>query len=90
MSQTVAERVTLQPASRPTGEELFRMGMGHATGLSAPRDLVRAHALFDIAARLGSLEAKIYRHELGDEMDPCDVAEAQRLARDWLVRLTPA
>jgi TPR repeat protein len=63
------------------------MGLGHATGLGAPVDLVTAHALFDLAARLGSLEAKIYRHELGYEMDPCDVAEAQRLARDWLVRV---
>ncbi len=87
MSQTATACCLPPLASRPSGEELFRLGLGHATGLGAAIDLVAAHALFDIAARLGSLEAKIYRHELGYEMDPCDVAEAQRLARDWLLRL---
>jgi len=32
----------------------------------------------------GSTEAKIYRKELSREMDPADVAEAQRQARRWL------
>jgi hypothetical protein len=32
----------------------------------------------------GSVEAKIYRKELSQEMDPADVAEAQRAAREWL------
>ena len=72
------------PGVKPRGEELFRRGLRHATGLGAPVDLISAHALFDLAARLGSIEAKVYRKELGVEMDPSDVAEAQRIARDWL------
>jgi TPR repeat protein len=86
MSQTDVEDRLPPPTSRPSGEQLFRRGLGYATGLGAPVDLVSAHALFDLAARLGSLEAKIYRRKIGDEMDPCDVAEAQRLARAWLAR----
>ena len=32
----------------------------------------------------GCAEAKVYRKELSQEMDPADVAEAQRQARQWL------
>jgi TPR repeat protein len=87
MSQAVLESRLPPPSSQPRGEELFRLGLSYATGLGAPVDLVSAHALFDLAARFGSLEAKIYRREIGDEMDPGDVAEAQRIAREWLGRL---
>ncbi len=86
MGHTALESRLPAPSSRPTGEELFRLGMTYATGLGGPIDLVSAHALFDLAARHGSLEAKVYRRELGEEMDPSDVADAQRMAREWLVR----
>jgi TPR repeat protein len=87
MAQAVLESRLPPPSSKPSGEELFRLGMTYATGLGAPVDLISAHALFDLAARFGSLEAKIYRREIGDEMDPSDVADAQRVVREWLVRL---
>jgi TPR repeat protein len=87
MTQATLDVCLPPPSSRPSGDELFRHGMNHATGLGAPLDLVSAHALFDLAARFGSLEAKVYRRELGDEMDPGDVADAQRAVRDWLSRL---
>lgn len=75
------------PASQPTGDELFRLGLGCSTGQGgACVDLVAAHTLFNLAAVRGSLEAKVYRKELGAEMDPEDVAEAQRAARVWLER----
>jgi TPR repeat protein len=87
MSQAVLESRLPPPSSRPHGGELFRLGLNYATGLGAPVDLISAHALFDLAARFGSLEAKIYRREIGEEMDQADVAEAQRVARDWLARI---
>jgi hypothetical protein len=34
----------------------------------------------------GSVEAKVYRKELSEEMASLDVAEAQRQAREWLAR----
>jgi TPR repeat protein len=74
------------PASRPSADALFRMGLrlSSRAGDTAPNP-VAAHALFEVAARLGSLEAKVYRRELGDEMDPADVDEARKIARDWLL-----
>ena len=75
------------PASHPSGEDLFRLGLRYSTGASgSPVDLVTAHTLFNLASARGSLEAKIYRKELSAEMDPSDIAEAQRAAREWLAR----
>jgi hypothetical protein len=73
------------PNPESTGDELFRMGLLYSTGQGgAPLDYVSAHMLFNLAAMRGSVEAKIYRKELSQEMDPSDVAEAQRAAREWL------
>ena len=73
------------PDANSTGDELFRLGLLYSTGQGgAPLDFVSAHMLFNLAAMRGSTEAKIYRKELSREMDPADVAEAQRAARRWL------
>jgi len=75
------------PRSRPTGDQLFTLGLRYFTGAGgAPLDYIAAHTAFNLAAVLGSLEAKVYRKELGGEMDPDDVAQAQRAAREWLAR----
>jgi TPR repeat protein len=72
------------PASRPTADALFSLGLKLSTGGGVQHDPVAAQALFELAARFGSLEAKVYRHGLGEEMDPSDIAEARKLASDWL------
>ena len=75
------------PPPGASGDELFRMGLYYSTGQGgAPLDYVSAHMLFNLAALRGSVEAKVYRKELSEEMDPADVAEAQRAARQWLAR----
>ncbi|WP_066685325.1 sel1 repeat family protein [Caulobacter sp. CCH9-E1] len=73
------------PTAESTGDELFRMGLLYSTGQGgAPLDYVSAHMLFNLAAMRGSIEAKLYRKELAQEMASEDVAEAQRQAREWL------
>lgn len=75
------------PLADSTGDELFRMGLLYSTGQGgAPLDYVSAHMLFNLAAMRGSIEAKLYRKELSQEMDPGEVAEAQRAAREWLAQ----
>jgi len=75
------------PQADSTGDELFRMGLLYSTGQGgAPVDYVSAHMLFNLAAMRGSMEAKVYRRELSQEMDAADVAEAQRAARQWLAQ----
>ena len=73
------------PTSDASGDDLFKMGLLYSTGQGgAPLDYVSAHMLFNLAAMRGSLEAKVYRKELSQEMASDQVAEAQRQAREWL------
>jgi hypothetical protein len=72
-------------AARAKADELFRRGLRlSAPAAGATPDFVAAHALFDLAARQGSIEAKIYRREIEDEMDPAQITDARRLAKEWL------
>ena len=81
----VAESGIPLPGTESSGDELFRMGLLYSTGQGgAPLDYVSAHMLFNLAAMRGSVEAKVYRKELSQEMASEDVAEAQRQAREWL------
>ena len=85
VGEPTVECVLPLPGAMSSGDELFRMGLLYSTGQGgAPLDFVSAHMLFNLAAMRGSQEAKIYRKELSREMDPADVAEAQRQARQWL------
>ena len=75
------------PGPDASGDELFRLGMLYSTGQGgAPRDYVSAHMLFNLAAMRGSVEAKVYRKELSQEMASEEVAAAQRAAREWLAQ----
>ncbi len=75
-------------ASRLSADSLFRLGLRLSTpGPGVANDPVAAHALFDLAARQGSIEAKIYRHELSEEMEPADITEAREMVREWLAGL---
>ena len=87
MTMMDCEAVGRLPLPDPlaSGDELFRLGLLYSTGQGgAPLDYVSAHMLFNLAAMRGSVEAKVYRKELSEEMDPADIAEAQRAARRWL------
>ena len=88
MNSAVAQMPPLpMPTVDASGDELFRMGLLYSTGQGgAPLDYVSAHMLFNLAAMRGSVEAKIYRKELSQEMAMDDVAEAQRQAREWLAQ----
>src|SRR5438445_6673373 len=86
-SMEVANEGLPLPKPDASGDELFRLGLLYSTGQGgAPLDYVSAHMLFNLAAMRGSVEAKIYRKELSEEMASDDVAEAQRQAREWLAR----
>jgi TPR repeat protein len=62
----------------------FQLGMMYSTGRSVPVDMVAAHKWFNVAAMKGHREAGRYRTEIAFDMEPCEVAEAQRQARYWL------
>ncbi len=65
-------------------DALFELGMLYATGRDVDADLVSAHKWFNLAAARGNASALTYRVELAREMSTDQVAEAQKLAREWL------
>jgi TPR repeat protein len=65
-------------------DALFELGMLYATGRDVDADLVTAHKWFNLAAARGNVSARTYRVELAREMSADQIAEAQKLAREWL------
>jgi TPR repeat protein len=79
------ETVEIAPAGC-TPDGLFELGMMHSLGREVAFDLVAAHKWFNLAALRGNEEAKRYRMEIAREMSRVEIAEAQRQAREWLLR----
>lgn len=73
------------PTAEMDGDALFRLGMMYSAGSNGcPMDRVSAHMIFNLASLKGSVEARIYRRELSDEMDREEIAEAQAAARRYV------
>lgn len=83
MELSVVENVE-NAAQTGTPDALFELGLKYSTGREVDADLVTAHKWFNLAALRGNKAALDYRKELAREMSEFDVAEAQRLAREWL------
>lgn len=67
-----------------SADALYELGMMHASGRSAPVDLISAHKWFNIAAMKGHADAARMRREIAAEMTDAEIGQAQRAARDWL------
>lgn len=90
MSVAVRSVAFVETAETLNGEELYRRGLEASVADDGGQfDLVTAHKWFNLAAMLGNAEARIYRAELALEMTPDEVAEAQRLAREFLATHRP-
>src|SRR5437870_4604435 len=67
-----------------SAEALYELGIMHASGRSAPVDLMSAHKWFNLAAMKGHADAARMRREIAAEMTDAEIGQAQRAARDWL------
>ncbi len=67
-----------------SADSLFELGMLYATGRDVAADLVVAHKWFNLAAARGNAAALTRRLELAREMSCDQIAQAQKLAREWL------
>lgn len=73
------------PTPEMDGDALFRLGMMYSSGSGGcPMDRVSAHMIFNLAAMKGSVEARVYRREMSQEMEREEIAEAQRAARQYI------
>jgi TPR repeat protein len=66
-------------------EAQYQAGLRFSTGQDgAPLDYVMAHKWLNLAAVRGSEEARRLRSELAGDMTRDEIAQAQKLAREWM------
>ncbi len=65
-------------------DALYNLGLAYSTGQGVEVDYIAAHKWFNLAAMKGSKLAKTWRAQISSEMNFSQIAEAQRLAREWL------
>ena len=61
----------------------FDLGLAYATGQGVPQDHILAHMWFNLAAAQGNQSALKNRDIIAAKMTRIQIAEAQRLAREW-------
>jgi len=61
----------------------FCLGKMYAAGAGVSQDFVQAHLWFNLAAAAGLEEARTEREAVARRMTAAQIAEAQRLARNW-------
>ncbi|MSP50530.1 MAG: sel1 repeat family protein, partial [Alphaproteobacteria bacterium] len=59
------------------------LGINYANGQGVPQDYVQAHKWFNLAAAKGNINAVKNRDIVAAKMTPAQIAEAQKLAREW-------
>ncbi|MGO9017810.1 MAG: hypothetical protein ACLQVJ_05585 [Syntrophobacteraceae bacterium] len=81
------ERCKMQ-AKDGKNDAQYQLGLMYANGRDVngkdfPKNLVNAHMWLNLAAAQGNLTAQDNRDIIAEEMTPAQIAEAQRLAREW-------
>ena len=71
-------------AKQGRADALYNLGLAYSTGQGVAVDYIAAHKWFNLAAMKGSELAKTWRGQISREMSSNQIAEAQRLAREWL------
>lgn len=71
-------------AKQGRADALYNLGLAYSTGQGVGVDFIAAHKWFNLAAMRGVDEAKRWRAQISSEMSHLQIAEAQRLAREWL------
>jgi uncharacterized protein len=68
--------------------QLF-LGLQYDKGLGVPQDFILAYMWLNLSAGQGKEEAVQYRNMVAAKMTPAQIAEAQKLAREWKPTPTP-
>lgn len=71
-------------AERGDPDALCNLGRMYSTGHGVDTSLVEAHKWFNIAAACGSVQAKVYREAVAEDMSSHEVAQALAEARQWV------
>ncbi len=60
-----------------------KLGLMYEYGQYVRQDYVHAHVWYNLSAAQGKIDAVNNRDDLAEHMTPAQIAEAQRLAREW-------
>ena len=71
-------------AKEGRADALYNLGLAYSTGQGVTVDMIAAHKWFNLAAVRGVEAAKSWRNQLAAEMTTGQIAEAQKMAREWL------
>jgi hypothetical protein len=85
LPQNFAEATKEVRQDAEQGDALWQclLGIKYETGTGVPQDYVLAHMWFNLAAAQGDDDALKHRDRMASLMTPDQIAEAQRLAREW-------
>ena len=72
-----------QAAAQGHAKAQFNLGVRYFSGLGVPQDFVQAHMWFNLSATNGEKIAVESRNAVAEQMTPAQIAEAQKLAREW-------
>jgi len=64
----------------------YDLGVMYANGRGVPQDYIQAHKWLNLAATHGDADAIAARDSIVKLMSPVEVAETQKLAREWKSR----
>ena len=70
-------------AEQGRAEAQYALGQLYLNGRGVTQNNVLAHMWFDLAAAQGTQIAATARDGVARQMTPAEIAEAQKLARDW-------
>jgi len=76
-------------AYQGNAEAQYNLGVIYANGRGVPQDYVVAHMWFNLAASRGDQEAAEMRDSIEKSMSAVQVAEAQKMAREWKPQQRP-
>jgi TPR repeat protein len=66
-----------------------KLGFLYGNGLGVPQDYILAHKWFNLSAAQGDQSAARNRDIVAQQMTPAQIAEAQKLAREWKATKLP-
>ncbi len=70
-------------AEQGDGLALMKLGWMYERGRGVPQDFIQAHMWYNLGQAHGEWRAAEARDALAKQMTPAQIAEAQRLAREW-------
>jgi hypothetical protein len=80
----------IRPLAEQGNAHANNLGVLYDNGLGVPLDKVRAYVWFTLSAAQGREGAATFRDLIARRMTPAQIAEAQKLAREWKPTQSPS